>query len=95
MIYKGLVVAGVLIKLEKYDGEKKMAECGIDNDHAQQKWGPQQPLRAEYEKWVSEGGIPQYEFYDEMPPEKDSEQTQQEIVLQAAKPRKKKEAENG
>ena len=64
-MFKGIVLKGCLIKLEKWENDQKVAECGIDTDRAQELWGNQQPLRAEYEKWVSEGGCPIYELVEE------------------------------
>jgi hypothetical protein len=65
MMFKGIVLKGCLIKLEKLENDQKVAECGIDTEKAQQLWGNQQPLRTEYEKWVSEGGCPVYELVEE------------------------------
>ena len=66
MMFKGIVLKGSLVKLEKYIDEEKVSECGIDSQESQALWGDQQPLRAEYEAWVSNGGNPEYEMMEEI-----------------------------
>lgn len=65
--FKGIVYQGSLTKLEKYVDGQKSAECGIDSPLAQQLWGSEQPLRAEYEQFVSTIGAPEYILTDSLP----------------------------
>jgi hypothetical protein len=65
--FKGIVYKGSLVKLEKHVDGEKVAECGIDSQEAQQLWGEQQPLRAEYEHFVSLIGAPEYILTDSLP----------------------------
>jgi hypothetical protein len=58
--FKGYILNGSLIKLEKHIDGEKVAECGIDSQQYFDLWGHEQPLRAEYELFTSTEGCPQY-----------------------------------
>ncbi len=65
--FKGIVLRGILIKLEKWVDGAKVSECGIDSEKAQSLWGAEQPLRSEYERLVSKGHCPEYILVQEYP----------------------------
>lgn len=62
-MFKGIVLKGNLIKLEKWVDGEKTAECGIKDSESI--WGSNLELIREYEKFVSEEGVPEYIFVDE------------------------------
>ncbi len=64
MIFKGIVLKGSLVKLEKYEEDILVSQCGIDSEKAIEVWGVSSPLREEYELWVSQGNCPEYIFTD-------------------------------
>ena len=63
--FKIIILDGALIKIEKWENDEKVAECGIDSERAISLWGPQQPLRTDYESWVALGKCPEYLVVEE------------------------------
>lgn len=65
--FKGYLINGALVKLEKLIDGEIVAECGIDHPKHHELWGDEQPLRAEYELFTSVEGAPEYIIVDSLP----------------------------
>jgi len=58
MNFKCYTVKGILVKIEKIINEGIIESCGIDDHEYISRFGEEQPIRNEYEMWVSQGNIP-------------------------------------